>query len=66
MGNVKVKTKKGKTTCSSKKSFGKGQMISEEDIRNRAFEIFRENSNDYNSELEDWFRAERELSEIDQ
>jgi hypothetical protein len=37
------------------------KMISEEDIRRRAFEISQENGITSNNELEDWVRAESEL-----
>ncbi len=40
-------------------------MISEEDIRLRAFEIYKENGVTTHNELDDWFRAERELKGSD-
>jgi len=38
------------------------KIISEEDIRNRAFEIYQENVNSSSNELDNWFYAERELN----
>jgi len=38
------------------------KIISEEDIRTRAFEIFQENDVPSSSELDNWYYAERELS----
>jgi len=38
------------------------KTISEEDIRNRAFEIYKENKNSSSNELDNWYYAERELS----
>jgi hypothetical protein len=37
-------------------------IISEEDIRNRAFEVYQENVNSSFNELDNWYYAERELS----
>jgi hypothetical protein len=38
------------------------KIISEEDIRNKAFEIYQENDNSSSNELDNWYYAERELS----
>ncbi len=38
------------------------KIISYEDIRNRAFEIFQENDNPSSNELDNWYYAERELN----
>jgi hypothetical protein len=38
------------------------KIISEEDIRNRAFEIFQGNDNPSSNELDNWYYAERELN----
>jgi len=38
------------------------RIISDVDIRNRAFEIYQEDKNSSSSELENWFYAERELN----
>lgn len=38
------------------------KIISEADIRNRAFEIYQENDKSSFSDLDNWFYAERELS----
>jgi hypothetical protein len=39
------------------------KIISKEDIRNRAFEIYQENDSFSSNELDNWFYAERELNE---
>jgi hypothetical protein len=41
------------------------KMISEEDIRLRAYELYQEDGGTSHNELDDWFRAERELNESD-
>lgn len=38
------------------------KIISEDDVRKRAFEIYQENDNSSSNELDNWFYAERELS----
>jgi hypothetical protein len=38
------------------------KIISEEDIRDRAFEIYQENDKSSSNELDNWFYAERELN----
>ena len=38
------------------------KIISKEDIRNRAFEIYQENDHSSSNELDNWFYAERELN----
>ena len=60
MENSIVKTKKSKEVRALKPQKAK-KIVTEEDIRKRAFEIYLENSGSSYSELEDWFRAEREL-----
>lgn len=37
------------------------KIISEEDIRRRAFEIYQENGYQSSNELDNWFYAKREL-----
>jgi hypothetical protein len=61
MGNTINKTKKSREdlTLTSKET---KKIISEEDVRNRAFEIFQENDNPSSNELDNWYYAERELS----
>jgi len=61
MGNTINKTKKSTNTLTSTTKETK-KIISEEDIRNKAFEIYQENVNSSSSELDNWFYAERELS----
>lgn len=55
-----VKTTKGKEVR-TKKTGKTRKIISDEDIRRRAFEIYLEKGGSSYNELEDWFRAEREL-----
>jgi hypothetical protein len=38
------------------------KIISEKDIRNRAFEVYQENDNFSSDELDNWYYAERELN----
>jgi len=61
MGNTIYKTKRSRDalTSTSKKA---EKIISEEDIRNRAYEIFRENDYPSSNELDNWYYAERELN----
>jgi len=61
MGNTINKTKKSRDTLTSKPKETK-KIISEEDIRNRAFEIYQENDNFSSNELDNWYYAERELN----
>jgi hypothetical protein len=64
MENSILKT--GKRSEAGKQKSGKNRkLISEEDIRRRAFEIFKENGGTPHNELDDWFRAERELKGTD-
>jgi len=60
MENTIGKTKNGKVVLTSKSKETK-KKISEEDIRNRAFEIYLKNGNS-SSEQDNWLYAERELS----
>jgi hypothetical protein len=62
MGNVISKTAKSLVARTPKPAKGKN-IISEEDIRRRAFEIYQGNGGGSHNELDDWFRAERELRE---
>ena len=55
------KAKKSRTALTSTYK-EKEKIISEADIRNRAFEIYQENGKSSFSELDNWFYAERELS----
>ena len=61
MGNTINKTKRsrGGLTLTSEET---KKVISEEEIRKRAFEIFQENDNSSSNELDNWFYAERELN----
>jgi hypothetical protein len=60
MENLIVKTTKSRENRTAKSGKTK-KMISEEDIRRRAFEIYQENGGSLHNEQDDWFRAEREL-----
>jgi hypothetical protein len=55
------KTKKCRDALAST-SKEKRKIISEKDIRYRAFEIFQEDRGSSFNELDNWFYAERELS----
>ena len=61
MGYTVNKVKKSRITLTSIYKATK-KIISEADIRNRAFEIYQENDKSSFSELDNWFYAERELS----
>ena len=61
MENTISKAKKSRVAVTSKSKETK-KIISEEDIRNRAFEIYLENENSTSTEQDNWFYAERELS----
>jgi hypothetical protein len=61
MINIINKTKKSRDDLTSVSKETK-KIISEEDIRKRAFEIFQENGNTSSNELDNWYYAERELT----
>ena len=61
MENTINKTKKSRVAVSLKAKEMK-KIISEEDIRNRAFEIYLGNENSSSTEQDNWFHAESELS----
>jgi hypothetical protein len=61
MRNIISTTRKSKDVLASK-SEGTKKIISEEDIRTRAFDIYLENTNSSSTELDNWFYAERELN----
>ena len=60
MENTFVKTKKSRVALTSSSKETK-EMISEEEIRNRAYEIYQEDINSSFNELDNWYYAEREL-----
>ena len=60
MINAINKAKKSRDALTSTSKETK-RIISEKDIRKRAFEIFQENDNPSSNELDNWFYAEREL-----
>ncbi len=61
MGNTISKTKKSKDALTLKSKEVK-RIISEDDIRKRAFEIYQENSSSSSNEKDNWYYAERELN----
>jgi hypothetical protein len=61
MGKTINKIKKSRDALISASKETK-KIISEEDIRKRAFEIFQENDNPSSNELDNWYYAERELN----
>jgi hypothetical protein len=61
MINIINKTKKSRDALVSTYKETK-RIISREDIRNRAYEIFQENDNTSSNELDNWYYAERELT----
>jgi len=61
MGNAHIKTRKSRTVMILKSKTTK-KIISEEDIRSRAYEIFKEDDNSSSNELDNWYYAERELN----
>jgi hypothetical protein len=61
MGDTINKTKKCREALTSTSKQTK-LIISEEDIRNRAFKIYQENDNSSSNELDNWYYAERELN----
>lgn len=61
MGNTINKTKKIRVVLTSTSKETK-KIISEEDIRKRAYEIFKENDDPSSNELDNWYYAERELT----
>lgn len=61
MGNTINKTKKIRVVLTSTSKETR-KIISEEDIRKRAYEIFKENDDPSSNELDNWYYAERELT----
>jgi len=61
MENTINKTKKSRVAVNTKSKETK-KLISKEDIRNRAYEIYLENIYTDSNELYNWLFAERELS----
>jgi len=60
MINAIKKTKRSRNELPSTSKETK-KIISEEDIRKRAFEIYQENGPQSSNELDNWFYAKREL-----
>lgn len=56
-----VKTRK-RSESGKVKSVEMKRNITQEDIRQRAFEIYKENGVSSHNELDDWLRAEQELT----
>jgi len=61
MRNTIKKTKRSRNELPSTSKETK-KIISEEDIRKRAFEIYLETKNSSATELDNWYYAERELT----
>ena len=61
MENTISKTKKSRDALTLKSKVTK-RIISEDDIRKRAFEIYQENHSSSSNEKDNWYYAERELS----
>ncbi len=61
MVNTSSKTKKSRDVITLKSKETK-RIISQDDIRKRAFEIYQENYNSTSNEKDNWYYAERELS----
>ena len=60
MENLVIRTKKRRELKNSKPYAAK-KVITEEDIRRRAYEIYLENGDAPFDALDNWFSAEREL-----
>jgi hypothetical protein len=60
MGKVIIK-KSRKSEVHSPESGKVQNRISDDDIRRRAYEIYLDGGGSLNNELDNWFRAEREL-----
>ena len=56
-----IKKTKRSSNARPKTSKETKKIISEEDIRRRAFEIYQENGHKSSSDLDNWFYAKREL-----
>lgn len=56
-----ITSKKSKAALKLR-SEGTKKLVTDEDIRNRAFEIYQENVNSPFNELDNWCYAERELN----
>ena len=62
MENVMIKTKKRREVRNSKPVETK-RIVTEEDIRRRAYEIYLENGDAPFDEMDNWLCAERDLRE---
>jgi hypothetical protein len=60
MENTVVRTK-NKRKIAPVKAIKREKMISEDDIRRRAYEIYLENDDPFSDDLDNWYQAEREL-----
>jgi hypothetical protein len=65
MENTVVRTKKNRETTQVR-TIKRVKIISEDDIRRRAYEIYLENDDPYSDDLDNWYQAERELRGDDQ
>ena len=64
MENLMVKTSRRKEVRNSEPHEIK-RIVSEEDIRRRAFEIYLENRDTQFDDMDNWLCAERELKEFE-
>jgi len=65
MENSMVKTPKNQASRNSKPR-KVIKVVTDEDIRRRAFEIYEEQDGSTHNDLDDWLRAERELRGFNQ
>lgn len=67
MGNLMIKTKKRREVRNSKPRETKRivTIVTDEDIRTRAYEIYLENGDAPYDEMDNWLCAERELRGYD-
>jgi hypothetical protein len=61
MENTMSKPRTGRVAVTPKSKETK-KMISKEDIRSRAYEIYLRNETSSSNEMDNWLHAERELS----
>jgi hypothetical protein len=65
MKNSDVKTRKKRESGTVKTGKVK-RIVSDEDIRKRAYEIYLQNGVTSHNELDNWYKAERELNDIEE
>lgn len=60
-----IKTRKNKEVGKAKTETLK-KTVTEDDIRKRAYEIYLQNGIASHNELDNWYKAERELNDIEE